>query len=583
MSQQDVGRQEQQPARKRRRKRPTPGAAAAPRLDLDDPDVAEYLVVREAATVAEDGDRAPMAVGLGLLPAAVGVTGRLYHCADRGARWLSLLFLSQGRHHGRDRDRYWLGVWRTDVRYGVARVGPPAEVEFAVGGPSEAVGIANRRLLRAAVDLHWAVLSVGFHVRRSWQTHLDDFIDLVADEGAEFRVGRRYRRWHETFCRRHGRPPGVEDKRANAYFYGGESAHDGSSLHHADWFPVPLMAFPVAARAALCAACTSRGDAGQQVGPAPAAPLPYAVVDCFVGQIAAAGDLPFVVPFVGRLEAVTRGPVGTLLTFRTERGEGRRLYASPRVVLDVAAGADVALGQRIGYEPIAVPLPPRWPDAAVPWRLRHLYQHLGMVSLERRVVEWFARQCLEVQPGFVHVPMVLGQFAARHSRPERLLWDLSPCMDYYEAEYDGFVFPPFNERVVGTTVFRVRSARVDLPVDLTPQRPPCDWHDRAKGDRRDEDAVGHDVIREVGEFLAAVRYDRKQKARRRREMRDRIDAAMERFRRQQKSAAVPAPEAHARAPVAPVMRIRPGARRRPGLRRDVWQGMPFHLAPAVLE
>jgi hypothetical protein len=520
---------------------PTAEEQPPPEPDRQDPDVIEYLVAKGVHHTLKSGDRAPMCVGLGMIPSSWEDHGHLITVQDREVHWLSMTFLPKGfiRLPYND-DTWYMSVRATSFRYGIPQIGPGGVTESYLLGTDPTVNgegvtlvggipVTDRRMLRAAIGTLWGMLSTGFRCRRKWQEKREQFVNFVSDpDGAAFGPRRKLRAWQAKFREDNGREPTPEETLGRMFFYGGEQSHPEEVIHTKSWMPVPLLAFSNTMRNTLFDRCTlqqlSNGEEHRS--------MPYALLNRFLLDYSQHGCIPVSVPFAGLFLGVTQGRSGgepcCFLDFDLGQDglkEMRRLRVSPHVEIGIEAGAQVCCGQIIGREEPrvygsteAVKLPPGFAKMKAPEQAKFLRRQVSPPVLDAYIRDWFSRQLYELRKNFIHVSGVLAHYAARFSSPGKLMWDITHCLPFWEEDVGGLLFPTLNEKGIvvwkdddkkmhGAHQYVVRDDLHELVMDLTVQDPrlqevPTKWW---ASNKSDSNKLCKQLDREKEELLADLK------------------------------------------------------------------------------
>lgn len=474
----------------------------------------EHRLVHSVARKVPLGDRTPMCQGLALVPGGNFLgSAEATFTADKGARWVSLHYLPPG--HFRDpvrlRDRYLASVRRTTHRYGMPELSPQgvtAQYDYSLAPAASPAGeelpLDDRQLLRVCNALGWAMLSTAFRCRKVWAPYKEAFLAfLEAKGGVELTCRAKMRGFVQLFTDREKREPDKEEKLANVLVFGGDRTWSGATLRDRDWFPVPHLSFPSTIRDVLFDRVTL-----QELQTGVTRSLPDALVVHLADDLAAHGQgVPFRVPFAGRYDSVEPVRKGGRLWYTHwfyTPGGWRHLRSSRKLELLAEPGADLDVGQLVGYEPVSVPAgfakfhPGR--------KARELRRGLRREELADLAEDWFNRQLWEVVSGRIHVASHLCAAAAHLANPAGLVWRVNQCRRFWDDASDAYVFPTHTEYPLFEYRQDVQTPTCELRVDLTPAderlwRQSCRWFglpaNKAKKARH---AVDRDTAKEYLAF-----------------------------------------------------------------------------------
>jgi hypothetical protein len=369
-------------------------------------------------------------LGLGLLAdnghsAEWPARGSRVFIPDRDVTWLTMQDIPRGRwRSASDRNVQLACVRKTKMRFGLPTLGEP-EHSFDF-----------RRMPFSRFTRRGEVVQPGPDTLDSenhpqWFTVFNKINRTMSSTAFAYRLHwKRHRKLLDGTSAVLGRKTGVE----NGMFF-------DFITPPAAWMPKAFIGFHMAAKSKLFDQCTdNRGESLDRL-------YTDTFKDCVLADIDA--RMPVHAPIDGAIVEIKRMRDLVIPHLEVRFAGPKKTTGTVKVfttfTASVLKGQEVKAGDVIGYD--SPPRPRDWENMPPAYRWNHVLPEMFGHYMGQVLCLWFERQIIQLQPGYVHLPVHLALPAAAAGGCDQMLYwaaDPSDALDYYDEAMDAFVFPTIS-------------------------------------------------------------------------------------------------------------------------------------------
>jgi hypothetical protein len=374
--------------------------------------------------------RGCIGLGMFLTNAVSGIptkSGR-FLVPDRDVRWVSLVDVPGNSFRiSRPPEVHWAAVHRTAIRFGIPTITGKTEMALnlrvAPGdliqgkglplgcNPGQSENTGQPDLLQVLNTVNWSMTSTAFACRPGWQVQRHHF--------------------HAAF--------GKNTPEITAVSAWGESP-DGTVAAPATWMPRAYVAFSNRHCDRVFDRATKSGLSSGIMC------YPNAIKQQFCADLGQ--SMPVCVPFsgifVGAFRSIFHGLPTLDLVFKSADGNRRVVKVCQHAKVLAQPSHTVKDGDTIATEGLVLPAMWHHLFAFEQWR-QVLLTLVRRAHLDAWLRLWFERQFVRIDESYIHLRSDLAATAAGgHAVDNRLYWDLTPAMPYYNESLDAFVFPTIS-------------------------------------------------------------------------------------------------------------------------------------------